>query len=124
MKKTIKSQDALPFIVLYTGVILLIIIGIIIGIAIHIIISDETKLKNEQIYILSEQIKELKSKKAAPGFIQIGDTTLFVVTGKPDRHEHKKPINPGKNNYDFTVDENTRFELIVWKNLHKNTWQN
>ena len=64
MSKLKKSEDALPFIVLYTGVTMLIVIGIVIGIAIHIIINDnvrdEIRLKDEQIHNLKTQIKELK----------------------------------------------------------------
>lgn len=69
---------------------------------------------NKTIELQATQIDSLKNIVFPIGFIVIGDTTLQVVTGLPDRYLHTKTIHPGENFYSYVVRENQRFEMKVW----------
>ena len=69
---------------------------------------------NKTIELQATQIDSLKNIPFPVGFIVIGDTTLQVVTGLPERFLHIKKIHSGENFYSYVIRKEQRIELKVW----------
>lgn len=78
------------------------------------IFTYELTIKEKTIIILNKKVKSLEVKKLPIGMVTIGKNTLQVVTSRPDRHLHVKELKPGKNYYDFAMNEGQRVEIYVW----------
>lgn len=69
---------------------------------------------DKKIDLQESKIDSLENIPFPIGFIVIGDTTLQVVTGFPERYLRIKTIHSGENFYNYTIRKDQRIELKVW----------